>query len=95
MQETEDEWVRKQELSQKILELQTSNDDIKLIEEAKEIVEGLENLQKQLEYKEIKLIESITSESNMGKNAVGFSELKEILRNFMQAANPTVNKLKC
>lgn len=35
MEETEDDWVRKQELSQRILELQTSNDDIKLIEEAK------------------------------------------------------------
>lgn len=87
--------MRKQELSQKILELQTSNDDVKLIEEAKDIVEGLEDLQKELQYKEIKLIETVTAESCVGKNTVGFNELKEILKCFMRSGNPTINKLKC
>ena len=38
--EFEDEWVRKQELSQKILKLQTSDDDMKLMEESTNVVEG-------------------------------------------------------
>jgi len=39
---SEDEWLQKQEMSQKILKLQTSNDDLKLMEEALSIVEGIE-----------------------------------------------------
>ena len=63
-------------MSQKILQLQTSTDDIKLIEEAKEVVEALKGLEKALEYKEIRLIESVNAESNMGKNMVSFKDLK-------------------
>ena len=35
---SEDEWLQKQEISQKILKLQTSNDDLKLMEEAQSVV---------------------------------------------------------
>ena len=87
--------MRKQELSQKILELQTSKDDLKLMEEGKQIVEGLAELAKPLNYKEIKLIETIKPESSLGKNSMSFSDIKEILKNFMQAGSPTLNKLKC
>jgi hypothetical protein len=87
--------VRKQELSQKILELQTSKDDLKLMEEGKQIVEGLAELAKPLNYKEIKLIETIKPESSLGKNSMSFSDIKEILKNFMQDGSPTLNKLKC
>ena len=37
---SEEEWLQKQEMSQKILKLQTSNDDLKLMEEALNVVEG-------------------------------------------------------
>lgn len=87
--------MRKQELSQKILELQTSKDDLKLMEEGKQIVEGLAELAKPLNYKEIKLIETIKPESSLGKNSMSFSDIKEILKNFMQDGSPTLNKLKC
>ena len=36
----EDEWLRKQELSLKILKLQASSDDLKLVEEATAVEEG-------------------------------------------------------
>ena len=38
---SEEEWLNKQEVSQKILKLQTSNDDLKLMEEASTIIEGI------------------------------------------------------
>jgi ElaB/YqjD/DUF883 family membrane-anchored ribosome-binding protein len=37
---SEEEWLQKQEMSQKILKLQTSNDDLKLMEEAGAVIEG-------------------------------------------------------
>lgn len=43
--------MHKQELCQKILTLQASPDDIKLLEEGSQIVSGLEELSKSLEYK--------------------------------------------
>lgn len=36
----EDEWLRKQEISQRILKLQTSKDDVKLMEEAEKTIQG-------------------------------------------------------
>jgi hypothetical protein len=38
--QSEEEWLQKQEVSQKILKLQTSKDDMKLMEEAGTIIEG-------------------------------------------------------
>lgn len=37
---SEEEWLFKQEVSQKILKLQTSTDDLKLMEEAGTVIEG-------------------------------------------------------
>lgn len=65
------------------------------MEEGKQIVEGLAELAKPLNYKEIKLIETIKPESSLGKNSMSFSDIKEILKNFMQDGSPTLNKLKC
>lgn len=76
MENTEADWVRKQELSQKILQLQTSKDDIKIMEEGKVIVDGLQELAKPLEYKEVKLIETTKPESILGKNSVSFADIK-------------------
>jgi hypothetical protein len=89
------EWMHKQELSQKILELQTSKDDVKLLEESQDIVEGLKELSKVLEYRELKLIDTIKCESQLTKNVISFQEIKELLKGFMQVGTPTVNKLKC
>lgn len=38
---SEEEWLEKQEISQHILKLQTSKDDLKLMEEAGAIITGL------------------------------------------------------
>lgn len=65
------------------------------MEDSKNIVEGLKQLAKPLEYKQIKLIEAVKPDSSLGKNNVSFSDIKEILKNFMQSGNPTLNKLKC
>lgn len=53
---SEEEWLEKQEVSQRILKLQTSKDDLKLMEEAGPIITGLENLAKPVEYREIHLL---------------------------------------
>jgi hypothetical protein len=37
---SEEDWLNKQEVSQKILKLQTSNDDLKLMEEAAFVIQG-------------------------------------------------------
>ena len=36
----EEEWLRKQDISQRILKLQTSKDDVKLMEEAEKTIQG-------------------------------------------------------
>ena len=38
----ESDWLDKQQISQKILELQGSTDDVKIIEEARYIIEGID-----------------------------------------------------
>ena len=48
-----------------------------------------------MQYKEIKLIEGIKTDSQYGKNSVNFGEMKELLKNFMKRGKPTMNKLKC
>lgn len=72
----EEDWLQKQEVSQKILKLQTSKDDMKLMEEAGLIIEGLETLAKPIEYKEIHLLESVESEILLGKQRYQFKELQ-------------------
>lgn len=47
-------------------------------------MEGLEKLAQPLEYKELKLIEGVRPEGKFGKTVLGFNELKETLKSFMQ-----------
>jgi hypothetical protein len=92
---SEEEWLEKQEVSQRILKLQTSKDDLKLMEEAGDIITGLEALAKPVDYREIRLLESVESELALGKQRYQFKELADALKEYLAKGRQITNRIRC
>jgi hypothetical protein len=99
---SEEQWLQKQEISQKIIKLQTSKDDLKLVEEARLIIEGtplrysgLSELSQDIEYKEIHLLENVESDIALGKQHYQFKELLDALRDYLKKGREITNRIRC